>query len=249
MSKYTRILLVCLVGTLLLSLLASAKNLQAGTGVAEFSSLESEFDVDEVDLDDEEIDEDDIEDEEDEDLDEDGLDEDEEDLDDDEEIDKDDLEDNEEDEDEDNLSPEQQELVEEWLVDIKNKNEALSEEELEEIKDELSKALRQCNNLDEEQCEQVLAKVKEMIQNGETEDINANSFENLSRTMLRLRILAKQQNLNFADELAKELDSGNVFNGEKQNPGLALGHYKHDKEEKTNQGKKPEKIDKQNGKK
>lgn len=218
MSKYTRILLVCLVGTLLLSLLASAKNLQAGTGVAEFSSLESEFDVDEVDLDDEEIDEDD-------------------------------LEDNEEDEDEDNLSPEQQELVEEWLVDIKNKNEALSEEELEEIKDELSKALRQCNNLDEEQCEQVLAKVKEMIQNGETEDINANSFENLSRTMLRLRILAKQQNLNFADELAKELDSGNVFNGEKQNPGLALGHYKHDKEEKTNQGKKPEKIDKQNGKK
>lgn len=246
MSKYTRILLVCLVGVLLLSLLASAKNLQVGTRNAEFSNLENESDIDEVDLDDDEEVDEDLEDVED-DLDDDDIDED------DEEADEDNLEDNEDDEDdedEDNLSPEQQELVEEWLVDIKNKNEALSEEELEEIKDELSMALSQCNNLDAEQCEQVLAKIKEMIQNGETEDINANSFENLSRTMLRLRILAKQENLNFADELAKELDSGNVFNGEKQNPGLALGHYKNDKEkEKPNQGKKPEKVDKQNGKK
>ncbi len=61
--------------------------------------------------------------------------------------------------------------------------------------------------------------------------------------MLLLKILAKQEDRDFSEELARELETGNVFNGEKQNPGLALGHYKNNKAEKK-ELKAAEKLEK-----
>lgn len=134
--------------------------------------------------------------------------------------------------DENNLTPEQNQMINDWLSLIRTKNNTLNAKEIEEIGINLQLALRQCRELEADQYQAVLVKIGELIENQPAEKINNYSFQNLSRAMLRLRILAKQRDMNFIEELTNEIDSGSLFTGEKQNPGLALGHYKNLKKEK-----------------
>lgn len=145
---------------------------------------------------------------------------------------------------ENDLTPEQNQMINDWLSLIRTKNNTLGAEEIEDIRIYLQLALRQCRELEADQCQAVLAKIGELIENQPVEKINNYSFQNLSRAMLRLRILAKQIDMNFVEELTNEIDSGSLFTGEKQNPGLALGHYKNPKKEKN---KSTEKTDENNG--